>query len=58
MKQKQSPQVFCKKIFNFIKKETPTKVFSCEFCEIIKNILFYRTPPVADSDESNQGCEF
>ena len=22
---------------NFIKKETPTQVFSCEFCEISKN---------------------
>ena len=27
------------------KKETPTYVFSCEFCEIFKNIFFYRTPP-------------
>ena len=25
---------------NFIKKETPTKVFSCKFCEIFKNTFF------------------
>ena len=25
---------------NFIKKETLTKVFSCKFCEILKNIFF------------------
>ena len=23
--------------FNFIKKETPTQLFSCEYCEILKN---------------------
>ena len=34
-------------LFNsFIKKETLAKVFSCEFCEIFKNILFHRTPLV------------
>ena len=26
--------------YNFIKKETLTQVFSCEFCEISKNICF------------------
>ena len=26
--------------YNFIKKETMTKVFSCEFCEISKNTFF------------------
>ena len=39
---------FIKKMFrkkkpqacNFIKKETPVQVFSCEFCEILKNVLF------------------
>ena len=25
---------------NFTRKETPTQVFSCEFCEIFKNIFF------------------
>ena len=35
---------------NFIKKETPTQVFSCEYCEILKNNFFYRTTPVAASE--------
>ena len=34
---------------NFIKKETLTQVFSCEFCETSKNTFYYRTPPVAAS---------
>ena len=34
---------------NFVKKETLAQVFSCEFCEVFKNILFYRTLPVAAS---------
>ena len=44
--QKQQPQkVFDKKIrrpqfCNMIKKETPTQVLSCEFCEIFKNTFF------------------
>ena len=25
------------KVRNFIKKETPTQMISCEFCEIFKN---------------------
>ena len=25
---------------NFIKKETPPQVFSCEFCEVFRNIFF------------------
>ena len=37
----------------FIKKETLTQVFSCEFHEISKNTFFHRTPLVAASD----GCE-
>ena len=32
---------------NFIKKETLTQVFSCEFCETSKNTLSYRKPLVA-----------
>ena len=32
---------------NFIKKETPAKVFSCEFCEISRKTFSYRAPPVA-----------
>ena len=34
---------------NFSKSETLTQVFSCEFCEVFKNIFFYRTPLVAAS---------
>ena len=34
---------------NFIKKETLTKAFSCEFYEISKNTFSYWTPPVAAS---------
>ena len=33
----------------FIKKETLAQVFFCEFCEISKKILFYRTPTSAAS---------
>ena len=42
---KQSPEA-C----NFLKKQTLTQVFSCEFCEISKSNFSYRTPPVAASD--------
>ena len=28
------------------------QLFSCEICEIFRNTFFYRTPPVAVSDES------
>ena len=34
---------------NYIEKETLVQVFSSDFCEIFKNIFFYRTPPVAAS---------
>ena len=34
---------------NFIKKETLTQVFSCEFCEISVNTFSYKTHPVAVS---------
>ena len=34
-------------LINFIKIEALAQVFSYEFCEISKNTLFYRTPPVA-----------
>ena len=39
------------KAYSFIKKETPAKVFSCKFYEIFKDTFFYRTPPVAASEE-------
>ena len=32
-------------------KETLTQVLSCEFCQISKNTIFYRTPPLAASIE-------
>ena len=35
---------------NFIKKETLTPVFSCEFYEISKSTFSYRTTPVAASN--------
>ena len=41
-------RLYCKAC-NFIKKETPKQVLSCEYCEIFKNSFFYRTPPVAPS---------
>ena len=34
---------------NFINKETLAQVFSCEFCEIFKNVFFLRTLQVAVS---------
>ena len=35
-------------------KETPTQVFSWEYCKIFKNISFNRIPLVGDSDSYNQ----
>ena len=40
-------QIF--KASNFIKKETLTQVFSCDFCKISKNAFSYRTPPMTAS---------
>ena len=37
-------------------KETPTHVFSCEICEIAKNIFFYKTPPAAASLSASNKC--
>ena len=34
---------------NFIKKETLALVFSCEFCEISRSTVSYRTPPMTAS---------
>ena len=43
----------CQSLFfskkNFIKKETLAQIYSCEFCEIFENTIFYRTPLVAAS---------
>ena len=35
---------------NFIKKEIPTQVFSCEYHKMLENSFFYGTPPVAASE--------
>ena len=45
--------MFCKKVFNFIKKATLAQVFSCEFCHIFKNSFFYRTPLLTAFDLSD-----
>ena len=39
----------CFFLTKFAKKETLAQAFSCEFCEIFKNIFFLRTPLVAAS---------
>ena len=36
------------------KNEAPTQVFSNEYCEIFKNSLFYRTPPLAASEQKKK----
>ena len=41
LNQKQVPEVFYKSSdLQFYPKETSTQVFSCEYCEIFKNIYF------------------
>ena len=40
--QNQPPEVPIKKACNFIKNETLTQVFSCEFCEVLKNIPLFK----------------
>ena len=37
-------------LLNFIQKETPTQVFSCEFCELIKNTYFAEGLQTASSE--------
>ena len=37
-----------------LKNETLAQVFSCEFCEIFKKNLFYRTPLMAASEQSRK----
>ena len=44
-------QLYDKARNEFIKKEALAQVFSCEFYEISKNTFFYRTPPVAASEQ-------
>ena len=40
----------------FIKKETPTQMFSCEFCRIYENIYFEEQLRMAASDCSGNYC--
>ena len=50
-----SPRLFFKlqaEPCNFVKKDTPTQVFSCNFWETFQNIFFYRTTPEAASVHS------
>ena len=35
-------------------KQTPTQVFSHEICKLFKNIFYYRTFPVAASENNEQ----
>ena len=41
---------FKKKLHNFIKKETLAQALSCEICQILKNVYFYRASLVAASE--------
>ena len=43
-----------KQLYNFIKKETLTQVFSCEFCEISKNTFLHRTQSKENTEKSEQ----
>ena len=49
---------------NVIKKETPSQVFSCQFCEIFKNIFFIehlrwlRLPTLKPLDSQRQLCKW
>ena len=36
---------------NLCWSQAPTQLFSCEYCKIFKNSLFYRIPPVAGSEK-------
>ena len=42
------------KVGGFFKKEAPTQVFSCEIGELFKSTFFYRTPPVAASEQTQE----
>ena len=42
---------------NFLKKETPAQVFSCEFCEISKNTFFAEHLWKTASEESSLSNE-
>ena len=46
---KQMTGFYVKQACNLIKNETSTQVFSCQFCEIVKDNSFYRKSPVDPS---------
>ena len=52
---------FKKKLHNFIKKETLAQALSCEICQILKNVYFYRASLVAASEihkwNSEKACQ-
>ena len=39
---------------NFIKKETPTQVFPCEYHKIFEENFFYATSPMAASENGGR----
>ena len=43
---------------NFIKKKTPTQIFSSEIYKILKNTLFYRSPATASACLRFPACNF
>ena len=45
-----SQESWMPKACNLIKKESPAKVFSCDFCEISKDTFSYKTTLVAASE--------
>ena len=44
-----SQEKTCVRVSLLIKLQVSGLVFCCEFCEIFKNIVFYRTPPATAS---------
>ena len=50
------PEMFCLRpeACNFIKRETQAQVFSCEFCEISKNIFLTEHLRATASENNNR----
>ena len=42
------------RLATLLKTDSKTGVFSCEIWELFKNTFFYRTPPVAASENNEQ----
>ena len=40
----------------FFQNDTPTQLLSCEFCQVLKNIIFTEQPRVAASECIEQIC--